>query len=185
MNKHTLWVICWWLLWTLGSAGEVHASQSVGDAGNQTGLLLMDEESGGLLPAPLISSLIELDVTGLVARGRVRQFFDNPTEQWLSGVYVFPLPENAAVDGMRIRVGDRVLEGRIAERKQAEAIYQEAQRDGFKASLLAQGRPDRFTLAVANIGPGEEIEVELELGFEVRFVGGRFRLRCPLVVGGR
>jgi len=52
-----------------------------------------------------------------VARALVRQEFSNPTAEWAEGVYVFPLPEGAAVDHLRMRVGDRVLEGAIRRRR--------------------------------------------------------------------
>jgi hypothetical protein len=41
-------------------------------------------------------------------------------------VYVFPLPEDAAVDHLRMRVGERVVEGQIRERAAARAEYEQA-----------------------------------------------------------
>ena len=55
-------------------------------------------------------------MTGMVARARVRQEFTNPAAEWAEGVYVFPLPDDAAVDHLRMRVGDRIIEGMIRER---------------------------------------------------------------------
>ena len=47
-----------------------------------------------------------------------------------TGVWSFPLPENAAVDRMRIQVADRVIEGEIQERAQAQATYEKAKAEG-------------------------------------------------------
>ncbi len=166
------------------AGGLISAGVAAADT-SESGILLYSEEQNSVLPAPAVASLVTLQVTGMVARGRVTQIFYNPTDEWLSGVYLFPLPENAAVDALRMRVGDRVLEARIAEREEARVLYEEARETGVKASLLAQQRPDVFTIQVAQVGPGEEIEVEIELRFEVRYDDGRFRLRFPLLVAER
>ena len=115
----------------------------------------------------------------------VTQEFLNPTAGWLEGVYVFPLPEGAAVDAMRLQVGERVIEGQIREREEARRTYQQAQQTGKKASLLEQERPNVFTISVANIGPAEAVVVDIEYQEVVRYDQGEFRLRFPMVVGPR
>lgn len=121
----------------------------------------------------------------MIARARIRQAFRNPDKEWAEGVYVFPLPAEAAVDHMRMRVGDRVIEGEIQERARARETYVRAKREGKRASLVEQERPNVFTASVANIGPGATIEVEIEYQHVVRYDDGEFRLRFPMVVGPR
>src|SRR5262245_28179541 len=60
-------------------------------------------------PAPVLSTDVELRVTGPVVRATVRQEFHNPSQEWAEGIYVFPLPEDAAVDHMKLRVGERMI----------------------------------------------------------------------------
>lgn len=135
--------------------------------------------------APLVSTDVTIRVAGPVARARVVQTFSNPASDWYEGVYVFPLPENGAVDRLRLRVGGRVIEGEIKERAAARAAYGEARAAGQRAALLDQERPNIFTTQVANIGPGEAVVVELEYQHVLRYDGGRFSLRFPMVVGPR
>jgi Ca-activated chloride channel family protein len=142
-------------------------------------------DAGEHLAAPLLHTDVELRVTGLVARARVTQRFANPTDLWLEGVYLFPLPELAAVDHLHMQIGERVVEGRIEERKRAEDRYRRARREGKKASLVAQQRANVFTTAVANIGPGEEVEVSIEYQETLRYDQGEVRLRFPMVVAPR
>src|SRR6266566_3742243 len=101
------------------------------------------------------------------------------------GIYVFPLPEDAAVDHLRMQVGDRVIEGIIQERSTAKAQYEQAKQEGQRASLVEQERPNVFTTSVANIAPGAAIAVEIEYQQTVRYDAGQFRLRFPMVVGPR
>ena len=87
----------------------------------------------GAQPAPLLHTDVQMQVAGLVARVRVRQRFNNPGAGWAEGVYVFPLPEDAAVDHMSLQIGARRIEGQIKERAEAKRTYQEAARAGRRA----------------------------------------------------
>jgi Ca-activated chloride channel family protein len=136
-------------------------------------------------PAPLLATDVDLRVTGLVVRATVRQQFSNPSAEWAEGVYVFPLPEDAAVDHLKLRVGDRVIEGVIRERAAAKEAYEQAKQQGQRASLVEQERPNVFTTSVANIPPGAAVAIEIEYQQAVRYDAGRFRLRFPMVVGPR
>jgi len=144
-------------------------------------LLLSTEAEGVYLPAPTLDTDVSMRVRGPIARVQVRQRFHNPTDAWVEGVYVFPLPERSAVDGLRMVVGDRVIEGQIRERQEAKQVYEQAKREGRKASLVEQERPNLFTTSVANLGPDETVEVVLHYQEDLRYDAGRFELRFPLV----
>ena len=144
-------------------------------------LLLSTEARGVYLPAPSLETEVEMRIRGPIARVQVRQRFHNPTDAWVEGVYVFPLPERSAVDGLRMVVGDRVIEGQIREREEAKTVYEQAKREGRKASLVEQERPNLFTTSVANLGPDETVEVVLHYQEDLRYDAGRFELRFPLV----
>jgi Ca-activated chloride channel family protein len=105
---------------------------------------------------------VAIEVSGMVARTRVSQHFHNPGSEHVEGVYVFPLPEKAAVDRLRIRIGDRAIEGRIREKGEARVAYLKAKAEGRKAALVEQLRPNLFTNTVAHIGPDERVEVTIE-----------------------
>ena len=149
------------------------------------GLLLRAPTAGRYWEVPTLATEVELQVTGLILRGKVVQRFTNPTASWQEGIYVFPLPETAAVDTLRMKIGQRIVEGVIKEKREAKKIYRAAKKEGRKASLVEQERPNLFTNSVANIGPGEVVEVTLEYQQTLRYDDGRFRLRFPMVVGPR
>jgi Ca-activated chloride channel family protein len=147
------------------------------------GLLL--NSAGGLHEAPALSTDVDIQIAGIIARTRVVQRFSNPTTDWVEGVYVFPLPEDAAVDSLKIRIGDSVIEGRIEERARAKATYKKARAEGRKATLVEQERPNIFTTSIANLGPAEEVEVILTYQEEVQYDQGRFSMRFPMVIAPR
>ncbi|MBX3488752.1 MAG: marine proteobacterial sortase target protein [Parvibaculum sp.] len=148
-------------------------------------LLLNSTEPGKYVPAPLLATDVQIDVTGPLARARVTQHFINPGDGWVEGKYVFPLPENSAVDTLKMVIGTRVIEGQIKEKQEARQIYEEARADGRRASLVEQQRPNVFTNSVANIGPRETIVVQIEYQQTVRQDGDAFSLRFPMVVAPR
>ena len=85
-------------------------------------LLFRTVDAGYYAPAPLVATEVDIAIGGIVARTVVKQHFVNPTADWLEGRYVFPLPEEAAVNRMTLAVGDRVIEAKIAERRAARAV---------------------------------------------------------------
>ena len=150
----------------------------------QSGTLLMRMQSGYRI-ATRMNTDIKLEVSGLVARVSVRQKFLNDGPEWVEGVYVFPLPDDAAVDRLRMQIGERFIEGEIREKEQAKKEYEKAKAEGRKASLVEQQRANLFTTSVANIGPGEEITVEIEYLQNLKYDEGTFSLRFPLTLTPR
>ncbi|HVE49849.1 MAG TPA: marine proteobacterial sortase target protein [Casimicrobiaceae bacterium] len=140
---------------------------------------------GSEVAAPLVATDVEINVSGLVARSKVTQRFVNPNDDWREGVYVFPLPESAAVDHLEMRIGERRFEGQIRERAKARKEYEQARSEGRKASLVEQERPNLFTTSVAPIGPKEEIVVTIEYQEKLRYDSGRFSLRFPMAITPR
>ena len=140
---------------------------------------------GSSRPAPMVATAVDVTVKGIVARGLTSQTFVNPDSFWVEGVYVFPLPDDVAVDHLLIRVDDRLIKGTVKERDEAARVYAEAKQAGRHASLLDQDRPNLFRLAVANIPPGAEIAVEIGWQLRLKPEDGSFSLSLPTVVAPR
>ena len=151
-------------------------------------LLFKTAQPGRFLPAPTLKTDVRIAVTGLITRATVTQEFLNPSlekDAWAEGLYVFPLPDTAAVDHLRMKIGERIIEGQIKEKAEAKKVYEQAKQEGKRAGLVEQERPNIFTTSVANIGPGERITVEIEYQETVHYDQGTYSLRFPMVVGPR
>src|SRR6266550_1344741 len=152
----------------------------------QSGTLLLKTNKPGVYAvAPTLDTDVKLRVRGMILRGEVTQRFRNPEQTCAEALYAFPLPEGAAVDTLKMTVGQHVIEGEIKERKEAEQIYQQAKSEGKQASLLSQERPNIFTVSLATIGGGEEVTVAIEYQQSVDYKDGAFRLRFPMTVAPR
>ena len=144
------------------------------------GLLLRSDHWDDLVPGPILSTDIEIRVSGPIARVSVRQRFQNPSREWVEGLYVFPLPGDAAVDHMRVITASQTLEGEIQEKEQAVRTYTQARAEGKQAGLVQWQRPNLFTTAVANLEPGGEVTVEIEYQQSLAPDSGVWSLRFPL-----
>ncbi len=151
----------------------------------QSGQLVFRTEKGHYLASPKLNTEVDIEINGLLARVTVSQTFKNPSSQWQEGIYVFPLPETAAVDHLRMKVGERIIEGEIKPKKQAKQIYQQAKREGRQASLVEQQRPNMFTTSVANIAPNSSITVVIEYQQMVVQNASEFSLRFPMTITPR
>ncbi|MFG3440555.1 VIT domain-containing protein [Nonomuraea sp. NPDC047897] len=134
---------------------------------------------------PLESVDVAASISGLVAGVEVTQGFRNPFDVTLEATYVFPLPDRAAVTAFRMEADGRVIEGVLKERGQARADYDRALREGRRAAIAEEDRPDVFTIRVGNILPGEHVTVRLTLSQPLPYEDGAATFRFPLVVAPR
>ncbi|NGM49213.1 marine proteobacterial sortase target protein [Caulobacter sp. 602-2] len=162
------------------------ALAGTGRAAERAGGLIMRAKGGDqVVEAVRLGTDIDMTVSGLTVRGRVTQAFRNDTSHWVEAVYVYPLPQDGAVDTLKMVVGKNVIVGEIKKRAEAQAIYDAAKAQGKKAALVEQNRPNMFTNAVANVAPGETVLVQIEYQAPVAVSAGEYSLRLPLVVAPR
>src|SRR5262247_1143781 len=151
----------------------------------QGALQVMGSDGQPRAECPLKHTDVKAEVSGQLARVTVTQEFHNPFREKIEAVYVFPLPQSAAVDDMTMIVGDRTVKGKIKRREEARAIYEAAREAGQAASLLDQERPNIFTQSVANIAPGAEVKITISYVEFLKYEDGTYEFVFPMVVGPR
>lgn len=134
---------------------------------------------------PLQSTSAEVDIAGVVADVTITQVYKNEGQSPLEAIYVFPSSTRAAVYGMEMKIGERTIIAEIQEKNQARKTYETAKSEGKRTSLLEQHRPNVFQMNVANIMPGDEIEVILKYTELIRPVEGIYEFVYPTVIGPR
>ncbi|HEY9883273.1 MAG TPA: VIT domain-containing protein, partial [Thermosynechococcaceae cyanobacterium] len=151
----------------------------------QVGGLSVEVPNRPPLVFPLQHTAVNAHIAGNVSRVEVTQSFANPFTTTLEATYVFPLPDQAAVDEMELRLCDRTIKGSIKKRQEAQQLYEQAKQQGHTAGLLEQERDNIFTQSLANIQPGESIKVMLRYTASLTFEGGDYEFVFPMVVGPR
>jgi len=150
-----------------------------------TGSIIYQYKDNTKYTQSALDTRVDMDITGVTNRVRVEQTFTNPSNEWVEGVYVFPLPEDSAIDHLTMYIGGRIIDGHIKERKEAQRVYNKAKNEGKKAAIIEQQRPNIFTTSVANIAPGESIKIALEYQQAVLIKDESFSIRFPMTVGDR
>lgn len=143
--------------------------------------------SGGrtLVPILLKHTDVNASIVGCIASVDVKQQYQNTFDRKIDALYVFPLPQNAAVHDFVMTIGSRRIRGIIRERHEAEQIYREARSQGYVASMLTQDRPNVFTQTVANIEPGKPIDVDIRYFNTLTYTDGGYDFVFPMIVGAR
>ena len=167
-------------------ANQAASNHLINDA--ESGVFMMRSvatNSRDYTPATLLNTDVDIQISGPVAHVSVKQSFFNQGQAFAEGLYVFPLPDESAVSGMQMRIGQRLIVGDIKEKAVAKRVYQQAKRAGQRAALVEQQRPNLFTSSVANIAPGEAIEVTITYVQTLKLEGNRFSLRFPMTLTPR
>ncbi len=146
---------------------------------------VVDRSEPGVDALPLKATRLDVKVNGMIADVRVTQVYRNEGATPLEARYVFPASTRAAVYAMRMRIGERAVDAEIREKQAARREYETARREGRNASLLEQQRPNVFSMAIANVMPGDEIAVDLFYTETLVPTDGIYRFVFPMVVGPR
>ena len=174
-------------LWVIQTSSAVTETED--DApGSGTMLALVAPERGAPqaeVPLPLRHTDVHAVVTGYISSVDVTQQFENPYDEKIEAVYLFPLPEKAAINEFVMTIGERKIRGILREKDEARRIYEDARAQGYRASLLVQHRPNIFEQKVANIEPGKRIDVNIRYFHTLAYEDGWYSFVFPTVVGPR
>jgi len=173
-------VIVGLVVWTVGSVrGEVNSGKTLSP------YFLIQTEAGGEDRFPLKSTDVRADISGVVADVTVVQVYENQGAAPINARYIFPASTRAAVHGMTMKIGEKIIHARVKEKEAAKQTFEAAKKQGKSASLLEQKRPNVFSMSVANILPGDVIEIELRYTELLVPTDGTYEFIYPTVVGPR
>lgn len=179
-----------WLLVVLGIIAVIsflafsQAALSEPKPSSGGGELILSDHNNKLV-ARAQPARLAIDIQGMAAMVELEQVFENPSDTWVNGEYIFPLPDNAAVYFMQMRIGERIITSTIKEREEAKKLFKAAQAAGKKAALTQQHRPNIFSQNIANIGPKETVSITLKYSQAIRYNAGQFSLRFPMTITPR
>ena len=139
----------------------------------------------GVDALPLKNTDVKVDISGVIANVVVTQHYKNEGTQPIEAKYIFPGSTQAAVNGLNVRIGSRLIVAQIREKEQARTEYDTAKKEGKTAALLEQHRPNVFQMNVANILPGDDVQVELRYNELLVPTEGNYQFVFPTVVGPR
>jgi Ca-activated chloride channel family protein len=173
------------LIALLLAGGEAHARPEAPGDRTLSPYFFVKSDDPSLDRLPLKSTSASVRIAGVIADVLVTQLYRNEGKKPIEALYVFPASTRAAVYGMKMTIGRRVVEAKIRKRDEARRDYERARDEGRSASLLEQQRPNVFQMNVANIMPGDEIRVEMQYTELIVPTDRVYEFVYPAVVGPR
>ena len=134
---------------------------------------------------PLKSTDVVANINGMIAETYVTQSYVNEGDTPINASYVFPTSSTVTVHGMTMEIGNERITAQIKEKEEAKVEYEEAKSEGKSASLMEQKRPNVFTMDVANIMPGDTVNIELHYTELITPKENTYEFIFPTVVGPR
>ncbi len=183
MKKYYLSITVLLLILSFASTNSSYAQKETDKTESPYFFVKSDDPSVDQLP--LKATSVEANIAGVIADVCVKQVYKNEGKNPIEATYLFPASTRAAVYGLQMTVGDRIITAEIKEKEKARKQYEKAKKQGKRASLLEQHRPNVFQMNVANIMPNETIEVELTYTETLIPEEGIYEFVYPTVVGPR
>lgn len=149
------------------------------DAGNEPGLWSDDDHQ----PLPLRGIHVDTDISFPVALTRLTQHYRNERKTPIEARYVFPVPLDALITALEIRIGERTLKGVVKAKAKAEREYEDAIVKGDSGFLLSRLDDGLYQVSVGNILPGEDVHLTVHWAELLRWNGNEIRYRLPNLVG--
>ncbi len=124
---------------------------------------------------------VNVTIKEQIALVEVDQTFYNDTDRRMEGVFYFPLPAGATICRLAMYVGDRLMEGEIAETQRARRTFEALLVQQRDPALLEWAGGNMFKMRVFPIEAKSEKRVLLSYYQVLKREHGRIRFTYPLV----
>ena len=112
---------------------------------------------------PLKSVSVEAQVRGFVMGLQSTLTYSNDTPDPVEVLFRFPVEKSHAVVGLTAVIDGRKIAAQVREKEEARARYDDAIASGFSAALAEEKSGDVFSIALGNLPPGKEAQIQLQL----------------------
>ena len=147
----------------------------------QAAILTSTQDSTIALESVSANAVISVATT----QTTITQTYTNDEDCPIEAVYTFPLPVDAVLLDMTVRLGERTLAGQIVPKTDAERDYEQAIDEGKRAIMLEMLEAGLYTMNVGNLQPGEQCEIEYRYALLNRWNGSTLRFSLPSTIAPR
>lgn len=123
---------------------------------------------------------VEVEILNQVAKTSIDQVFINNHNRDIEGVFIFPLPEKAAISEFAMYIGEKKIEGEVLDSEEARRIYQEIVRKLKDPALLEYVGRNMFRARVYPIPARGEKRVKISYTEILKAEGNLVQYIYPL-----
>ena len=146
---------------------------------------LFTEQPNGTELIPMKSSHADCSISGPIAHVTLTQVYTNQGTAALNARYLFPASTGAAVHGMSFTLNGKTTRALIKRREEARKDFEAAKAVSKSAGLLEQQRPNIFSMEVATLLPGDQIQIEITYSEVLAPVDSYYEFHIPTAIGPR
>jgi Ca-activated chloride channel family protein len=121
----------------------------------------------------------------LIYETEVIQKYQNSENINIEVVYTFPLPVEAVLLDLEVKLAGKSLRGCVIERKAAQEKYEDAITSGDSAVLLEQSGDGLYTMNLGNLPAGESVEIRFRYAMLLNWSGDTLRMMIPTTLAPR
>jgi len=126
------------------------------------GLIIPKPRPGEEIPPLTVKyHRVNVEIINQVAKTSIDQVFINDYPRDIEGIFIFPLPEEAAISEFSMYIGEKKVEGEILDRDQARRIYEDIVRRMRDPALLEYAGRNMFRARVYPIPARGEKRIQL------------------------
>ena len=122
MKRAGFWLLAICALLSVVFAQQLFAEPQEGEDRTLSPYFFVNSGSPNADRLPLKSTKASVNISGVIADVLVSQVYKNDGRKPLEAVYIFPASTRAAVYGMKMTIGKRVIEAKIKKRDEAEDV---------------------------------------------------------------
>lgn len=171
----------------MSSVPTVHAEEAMDVDEDRTyaPYFYVESEEVGLDCLPLKKTDVSVNIEGIIASIHVTQSYSNEGTKPVNASYIFPASTKVTIHGMQMQIGNQIVTAKIKEKEEAKQEFEAAKSEGKSASMLSEERSNVFSMDVANIMPGDNVQIELDYTELITPSEGIYEFVFPTVVGPR
>ncbi|MEI6045302.1 MAG: VIT domain-containing protein [Chloroflexota bacterium] len=147
-------------------------------------------DSGGLIQINPVSAnvyvksqSVTVDISDQLATTKVEQVFMNESSSDVEVVYLFPVPEKAAISDFAMWVDGKKLEAQILNQQQARTIYEGIVRSKRDPALLEYAGQGVIKASIYPISPRSEKQIQFQYRQVLPVTNGLANFTYPLSIG--
>lgn len=146
-----------------------------------SGMLIPKDTS--VPPLAIKHQRVDIDIKDGVASVNIEQVFKNSVSRDLEAVFVFPLPENAAIGDFAMMINGKRMSGELVEKEKARKIYEDIVRRMQDPGLLEHMGGSLFKVSVYPVPKDGEQKIELSYSQTLSYESGMYNFTYPLKTG--
>ena len=143
-------------------------------------IVSLQHAEGRAIPLKINRHHIKIGIKNQLAKTEINQVFTNPNDFEVDGIYIFPVPDDAALSNLALSIDGKPVKGELFSQEKSHEIYRESARYGGNRAILEHVGTRAFVAMVPEIPANGERHVQFEYSQIVRVDSDLAKYTHPL-----